>query len=148
MLSTKDRMLLDGLIANLQLASTDCRRHKRKTIQKQTKEITPYSEEKKQWCRDYYQKNKKRKQTQALMQYEANREEILAGKKKKYRSDKSFRENMLEYSKKYHEEHKEHYARLNKEWREKNRERYNAYMREYNKKRYYQKKEEAKCLQS
>lgn len=133
MLNTKERMMLNGLIANLSLASADCRTSRRKTIQKQKKEHTPYTEEQKQYCRDYYQKNKKKKQTQALLQYDANRENILKGKQKKYRENKEYRENMLEYSKKYHGEHKEHYARLNKEWREKNRERYNAYMREYRK---------------
>ena len=132
-LNTKERMQLNNLIANLSLASADCRTNRRKTIHKQKKEHTPYTEEQKQYCREYYQKNKKKKQTQANMFYEANRERVLEQKKKQYAEDESLREKQKAYGKEYRKDKKEHYYQMTVDWRAKNREKYNAYMREYRK---------------
>lgn len=134
MLNSKDRMLLDNFIATVKLASADSKKiRKPKRIQSQKPATNHYTEEQKQYCRDYYQKNKKKKQTQALMYYEVNRDDILEQKRTEYANNENMREKQKAYGREYRKDKREHYHQLTADWREKNREKYNAYMREYRK---------------
>ena len=60
MLSTRERELISNFISSAQLILADGKARKPRHIQKQRQQVNHYTEEQKQYCRDYYKKNRER----------------------------------------------------------------------------------------